>query len=190
MSITPSHMIEYLYCARYTWFEYVLCIPQNEEKYYKVMKGRHLHDAKLEQNKDYLRRRIGVKEKYQNRYLTNELLRGEVDEVLLLNDGSMAPLDYKFAEYDERIFSTYETQLNCYAVLIEANYGKPVNRGYLVFTRSKNRLVEVAITEASKAGVTDCAKAIINIIDNNFYPRVSRNEKKCVTCTYRNICTQ
>ena len=119
LSITPSHIIEHLYCPRYTFFQYVLCVPQFEEKFYKVSKGRHIHDSKLEQNKAYLRKRIGVTDKRLNQYLTNDYLRGEVDEVLFLNDGTMAPLDYKFAEYKEKIYNTYKTQLFCYALLIE-----------------------------------------------------------------------
>jgi len=76
-----------------------------------VEKGRQVHDQKLERNKDYLRKRIGVVEKHVDQYLTNEVLRGAVDEVLLLNDGTMAPLDYKFAKFEDRIYETYRTQL-------------------------------------------------------------------------------
>ena len=39
MSVTPSHIIEYLYCPRFTYYEYVLCIPQYEERHYKSRKG-------------------------------------------------------------------------------------------------------------------------------------------------------
>jgi CRISPR-associated exonuclease Cas4 len=126
ISVTPSHIIEYLYCARFTYFEYVLCIPQYEERHYKVEKGRKLHDRKLEQNKEYLRRRIGVKNKYLDQYLTNNMLRGQVDEVLLLQDNTMAPLDYKFAQYKEKVYNTYKTQLICYACLIEDNFQIPI----------------------------------------------------------------
>ena len=55
--ITPSHIIEYLYCPRFTYFEYTLRIPQFEEKNFKVMQGRTMHELKSLQNKDYLRQR-------------------------------------------------------------------------------------------------------------------------------------
>ena len=29
-SVTASHLLEYLYCPRFTYFEYVMDIPQNE----------------------------------------------------------------------------------------------------------------------------------------------------------------
>ena len=79
-SITPSHILEYLYCPRFTYFEYVLRIPEFQDKYFKVQKGRDVHEKKAKENMEYLRKRIGVVEKHIGQYLTNELLRGEVDE--------------------------------------------------------------------------------------------------------------
>ncbi|GAB4290124.1 MAG: CRISPR-associated protein Cas4 [Marinilabiliales bacterium] len=189
ISLTPSHIIEYLFCPRFTYFEYVLAIPQYEEKNYKVMKGRSLHDNRLKQNSDYLRKKIGVVGKYLNQYLTHNYLRGIIDEVLLLSDDTMAPLDYKFAEYKDRIYDTYKTQLYCYAYLIEANYNKTVKRGYLVYTRSKNKLVEVEINEMHKTKIIKAIGGIYKIIDKNIYPSGTRYKKKCVTCHYKNICT-
>jgi CRISPR-associated exonuclease Cas4 len=189
ISLTPSHIIEFLFCPRYTYFEYVLCIPQNEEKYYKVKRGREVHDLKLERNKEYLRKKIGVRQKWTDQYLTNETLRGKVDEVLLLEEGSMAPLDYKFAVFD-RIYDTYQQQIYCYAVLIEENFEKPVHKGYLVYTRSKNKLVEVPVKEQDKQMIYDSIASIRHIIEENHYPKATKYKKRCLNCTYRNICTR
>jgi CRISPR-associated exonuclease Cas4 len=187
-SLTPSHIIEYLYCPRFTYFEYVLGIPQYEEKYFKVIKGREVHDEKLEQNKNYLRKKIGVVNKYIDQYLTNPWLRGKIDEALELSDGTMAPLDYKFAEYKDKVYDTYKTQQYCYATLIEENFKKPVNKGFIVYVRSKHYLVEVPITSQNKDEVKLCAEAVWKIIDGNFFPKATKYKKRCVDCTYRNIC--
>ncbi len=187
-SVTPSQIIQYLYCPRFTYFEYVLRIPQYEDRHFKVQKGRLVHEEKARQNMEYLRRRIGVVKKELNLYLTNDLLRGEVDEVLWLEDGSIAPLDYKYAKYEDKIYSTYKTQLYCYAWLIRSNFGIAVTRGYLVYTRSRNRLVEVSVDEKSVAAVEKAARSIGEIITQNKYPKATKNKKRCVTCTYRNIC--
>lgn len=189
-SITPSHIIEYLYCSRYTFFEYVLCVPQNEDKYFKVMRGRDLHNEKLERNKGYLRKRIGAVNKKEEQYLTNENLRGQVDEVLELADGSFAPLDYKFAEYKDKVYSTYQQQLYCYAVLIEANWNVKVNRGFLVYVRSKHKLVEIPITEAHKELIKTSINGFRQIVENNHFPKATKYKRRCVSCTYRNICTK
>ncbi len=190
MTLTPSHIIEYLYCPRFTYFEYVLGIPQYEEKFYKVQKGREIHELKAIQNIDYLRKRIGVVKKYQYQYITNSNLRGEVDEILELSDGTMAPLDFKFAEYKDIVYDTYKTQLYCYAVLIEENFGKMVNKGYLVYTRSKNKLVEIEILEEDKKNIKNCIIDIYEIIEKNFYPKATKYKKRCLSCTYKNICTE
>lgn len=189
-SITPSEIIQYLYCPRFIYFEHVLGIPQYEEKSYKALRGRHLHEDKSRMNKGYLRKKLGVIEKHQEQYLSNSMLRGKVDEVLLLDDGTAAPLDYKFAQYKDKVFNTYKTQLACYAWLIEDNFSRPVNRGYLVYTRSKSKLVEVEMTDSFKEDVKEKAMAIVQIIDNNHFPKATRYKKRCRQCTYRNICIQ
>lgn len=189
-SITPSEIIQYLYCPRFIYFEKVLGIPQHEEKSYKAVKGRHLHESKQKMNKDYLRKKIEVTDKYQEQYLTNETLRGKVDEVLIHGDGTASPLDYKFAKYKDRVFNTYKTQLACYAWLIEDNFNRQVNRGYLVYTRSKSKLIEVELDDAFKEDVKEKAQAIIKIIDENYFPKATQYKKRCVECTYRNICIQ
>ena len=190
MSLTPSHLIEYLYCPRFTYFEYVLCVPLQEHKDYKVLRGRHLHDQRLEENKDYLRRRLGVTDKYLDQYLTNEVLRGRVDEVLELADGTLAPLDYKFAEWKDTVYATYRTQLYCYAWLITETFGRPVTRGFLVYTRSRHKVVEVPIAPADVDEVRRVAAAVQDIIEQNVYPKATKYKSRCVTCTYRKICTR
>ena len=187
-SITPSQIIAYLFCPRFIYFEYVLRIPQYEDRHFKVGKGREVHEQKAKQNIEYLRRKIGVKEKHLNQYLTNELLRGEVDEILLLEDGTMAPLDYKFAKYEGKIYQTYLTQLYCYAWLINTNYKRSVNKGFLVYTRSKNKLIEVPIDDAKIEKVQQAADHIKQILKENYYPKATKYKKRCLTCTYKNIC--
>jgi CRISPR-associated exonuclease Cas4 len=168
----------------------VLAIPQYEEKSYKLLKGREVHNAKLEQNKDYLRKKIGATAKHLDQYLTNDLIRGKVDEVLELKGGNMAPLDYKFAEYKDKVFDTYKTQLYCYAWLIESNFGKQVTKGFLVYVRSRHKLIEVEVTSAHLDKVKIAAAEIFDIIDRNFYPKATKYKARCLNCTYRNICVK
>ncbi|MEE9430979.1 MAG: CRISPR-associated protein Cas4 [Melioribacteraceae bacterium] len=187
-TITPSHIIEYLFCPRFIYFQYVLAIPQHEEKSYKAIKGRNIHELKIVQNKDYLRKKIGAKEKHLDVYLTSKKLRGKIDEVLELNDGSFAPLDYKFAKYNDIVYSTYKTQLYCYALLIEENFNKKVTKGFIVYVRSKNKLITIDIEEAEKEKTLDIIEKVIEIINDNKYPKATSYKKRCFTCTYRNIC--
>lgn len=189
-SLTPSHIIQHLYCPRFTFFEYVLGIPQYEEKHYKVMRGRNMHEIKLVQNKDYLRKRVGAVNKHLDQYLTNTFLRGRVDEVVELTDGTLAPLDYKFAIYEDLVYLTYKTQLHCYAVLIEDNFEKAVKKGFLVYVRSKNKLIALDISDKDKKLIRESIKNIQYIIQENQYPRATKHKARCVGCTYSNICVK
>ena len=42
--ITVSDALEYLFCPRFIFFERCLMIPEHQEKRYKVLKGRELHE--------------------------------------------------------------------------------------------------------------------------------------------------
>ena len=149
-SLTASHLLEYLFCPRFTYFEYVLDIPEHQEKRFKVEQGRKVHEKVRKINPGYLRKKIGVKEKKMDVYLSSPAgIRGIVDEILFLNDGTAAPLDYKYAEYKERTFKNHRYQLVFYGRLIKDNYHVPVTRGYIIYTRSKNKLVEVPIEDLS-----------------------------------------
>jgi len=190
ISITPSHIIEYLYCPRYIYFQYVLEIPQHEEKYFKAMKGRDIHKLKLSENIGYLRKRIGVIAKKLDIYLSFNNLRGIIDEVLFLNDGTAAPLDYKYAVYKDKVFSTYKTQLHCYAYLIKNNFDIKVDRGFIVYIRSKNKLVTVPVTEKYLNDISKTIEDVQKIIGGNEFPNATKYKSKCNICTFRNLCVQ
>lgn len=189
-SITTSLLMEYVFCPRFTYFEYVLDIPQQEGKRFKVEKGRTVHEKVRKQNPDYLRKKLGVKEKISDVYLTSSEtgIRGIVDEVLFLKDGNAAPLDYKFAEYKERIFKTYRNQLVFYARLIQDNYDLPVQKGFIVYTRSKNKLVEIEIAEKHYKELDRIISHLKNIIYGCKYPKPTTVKRRCRDCCYKNIC--
>ncbi len=76
-----------------------------------------------------------------------------------------------------------KAQLQCYALLVEHNFQKHVNRAFLVYVRSKNKLVEVDIRDGDKIHVMQCAFEIGKIIENNFFPKATSVKKRCLTCT-------
>src|SRR5271170_7091678 len=94
-----THVLEHLYCPRFTYFEYVLGIVEHQERRALVQKGRQAHEDRKKINPHYLRKKLGVVARHFDVPMASRLLgvRGAVDEVLTLADGSMAPFDYKFA---------------------------------------------------------------------------------------------
>lgn len=189
-SITTSDLIEYLFCPRFIYFIYCLCIPQHEEKRFKVQKGRDVHEYKSETNKEYLRKKLGVVKKEINVPLNSEIhnIHGVVDEVLSLEDGSMSPFDYKFAEYKDKLFQTHKFQSYVYAMLINENYQKPVNQGFVCYTRSNNLIKEIIFTKAGFKEVEETSKAILKIIQTGCFPKKTKSANRCIDCCYTNIC--
>ena len=187
---TPSEVMEHLYCPRFTYFIKVMDVPQHEEKREKVLIGRGIHDRKEEENISYLRKRLDVKEKIVGPYLVSEKyhLKGIVDEILITRSGEYLVLDYKFAEYKEILFNTYKTQLCIYGLCIRDIYRVEMVRGYLVFTRSSNKLVEVPLSKDDYRNVAEILNEMLKIIQAEIYPKVKRNRNKCADCTYRKLC--
>jgi len=188
-SITASHLLECLFCPRFTYFEYVLDIPQHEDKRFKVEVGRTIHEKIRKMNADYLRKKIGVEEKKSDVYLSGRNgIRGIIDEILFLNDGTGAPLDYKYAEYKDKTFKNHRFQLVFYAQLIKDNFNIQVNRGFIVYTRSRNKLVEVPIQEKDFIELKKIIDEVVAIIQKCHYPKPTKYKRRCPDCCYRNLC--
>ena len=188
-SITATDILEFLYCPRFAYFESYLKIPEHQEKRFKVNKGRTVHNDKYEQNPDYLRKRIGCIEREKSAHLHSDIgIRGIVDEVLFLDDGTAAPLDYKYAEYKNRTFKNHRFQLTLYARLIQENYEIPVNRGYIVYTRSRNKIVEVTITDGMHTELKQIINQLLCVIQKGLYPEPTKYKARCDDCCYGNLC--
>jgi CRISPR-associated exonuclease Cas4 len=190
--ITPSHVLHYLFCPRFAYFLYVLHIDEHENRRRLVMKGRDIHALKMVQNKEYLRSKIGVKDKVIDLYLSSHKLHlvGRVDEALFLNDGTAAPLDYKFAFWENRIYKTLRIQQTLYALLIEEKYNIPVHKAYLVYVRSKNHIEELPITLETKKNALDIVHEIFSIVNDGSFPNSKVSKRKCEDCAFRNICVR
>ncbi len=188
--VTPSDVIEYLYCPRFVYFMHVLKIEQQEHKRALVNKGRDIHMLKMVRNKDYLRQKIGVIDKKIEVYLSSENLKlvGKIDEVLFLDNHEAAPLDYKYAFWENRLYKTLKMQQTLYALLIEENYNIAVNKAYLVYIRSKNHLEEIDITRRMKNEAIEIVNDIFDIVNLNYFPGKTKTKSKCLDCTYRNLC--
>lgn len=188
--IVVSDVIEYNFCPRFIYFMYCLDIPQHEEKRYKVRKGREIHKIREKTNKEYLRRKLNVMRKEADVLLASRKnhYKGLIDEILFLDDGTAAPMDYKFAEYREKTFRTHRYQSVLYGELIRENYNIDVQRGYVCYTRNNNRVKEIIFRDRDLKKALDMVDDILRIIQTGFYPKKTKYSMKCVDCCYRNIC--
>lgn len=188
--ITPSEVIEHLYCPRFTYFMNCLNIPQHEERRYKVLKGREIHERRSSENRDYLRKKIGCTAKAISVYLASPKIRvrGIVDEVLELSDGTMAPLDYKYTEFNEYTFKTHKFQSVIYAMLIEETYQKPVRKGYICYLKDGAVLKELHYKPSDFEEAREILSEIFDVIAKGYYPGKTKFPNRCIDCCYRNIC--
>ena len=190
ISLTPSIVMEYLYCPRFIYYMLYLKISQHEEKRYKVQRGKSSHQRKLKVNKSYLRKKIGVKEKILDKKLYSKKygVHGIVDEILFLEDGTAASLDYKFAKYKKRTFLTHKYQAAMYSLMIKDNYNIEVKKAFIVYIRSKSKLIEIEIKDEIYHDLKNILNEIINIIQKGYFPKKTKYKSRCRDCTYRNIC--
>lgn len=187
--ITPSEIVEFLYCPRFTYFMKNLNIRQYEEKRLKVQLGKEKHLYKKNHNKNQIRKRIGGVSKEQEKYLISKKygIKGIVDEIYLLEDNTYAPLDYKFAEYKEREFETYKIQMALYSLIIEDIYEAKVSKFFLVYLRSKNLLKEIDFDDTLRNKCMKCIENYKKILRGE-YPKGTSSKARCIDCCYRNIC--
>lgn len=188
--ITPSEILEYLYCPRFIYFQNILKIAQYEERRYKVRKGRQVHEDRLKQNKEYLRKKIPVVRKESNVYLAHLQIgiRGIVDEILYLKDGTLAPVDYKYTPFREKSFKTHTYQLIAYGMLIEKMYSKPVKKGYIFYIRNGSKPSEIQITDEYKRRLIVIKNKILELIHDERIPKKTKYLIRCRDCTYKHIC--
>jgi CRISPR-associated exonuclease Cas4 len=165
-------------------------IPQNEHSRYKVNKGRDIHKYRSLTNKDYLRKKLNVvrKEVEQMLYSEEHHIHGKVDEILFLENGEGTVLDYKYAEYKDKIFNTYKMQSVSYALLVQENYNIPVKKGYIVYTRSKNKVVEIEYTQNDFEKLQLIIGDILKIIEKSYFPKKTKISERCIDCCYSNLC--
>jgi CRISPR-associated exonuclease Cas4 len=190
--LTATHVLEHLFCPRLTYFEYVLAIPEHQEHRPLVQMGRQAHEERRKINPGYLRKKLGVVGRQFDVPLASERLgvRGAVDEVLTLADGSMAPFDYKFAEYTGKVYHNQKVQSALYGAMIREIFDAPVTQGFLCYIRSNHRVVQLQHTEADFQEAAAVVREVLQVIRTGAFPRATRCKARCRDCCYRNICIQ
>jgi CRISPR-associated exonuclease Cas4 len=191
-SITVTHILQHLYCPRFTYFEYVLGIPQRQERRWKVQRGREVHLERSKINKSYLRKKLLVTERLFDVPMASEELgfRGIADEVLTFADGTRGPFDYKFSKAPQKPFRNQVFQSVLYGILIENEFGCEVNRGYICYTRDHHKIFEVVFSDRLKRRSLAMVGEVLSTIQQGHLPMATRCASRCIDCCYKNICIQ
>ena len=180
-----------MYCPRFIYFMKVLKIPQYENRRFKVEKGKEIHKKRKRENPNYLWKKIGAVDREQNVWLFSKkyYLSGIIDEIVTLEDDSLAPLDFKFTKFKGYNYRTHRKQMLCYCLLIDENYDKDVKKGYIYYIRDGYTQKKINYSQSKKEKIIQVVNNILNIIKEEKLPKKTTYEKRCRDCTYKNICS-
>jgi CRISPR-associated exonuclease Cas4 len=169
-----------------------LAVPERQDRRALVQRGRQSHEERRKINPHYLRKKLGVVARQFDVPMASPALgvRGSVDEVLTLADGTMAPFDYKFAEYPGHVYENQKMQSALYGLLIQETFGVPVRKGFLCYIRSKHRVIDLDHTAADFVEARRVLDEVLTVIQQGLFPRATRWKARCRDCCYRNICVQ
>jgi len=90
----------------------------------------------------------------------------------------------KFLIKCDNLLDKHRYQAVMYSMLITDNYDVEVNRAFLVYVRSKNKLKEISITEDDFQTAKQILQEIIQIIDKGYYPSATSYKRRCRDCCY------
>ncbi|MEI2761580.1 CRISPR-associated protein Cas4, partial [Methanothrix soehngenii] len=140
-----------------------------------------MHEVREKVNRDYIRKRLKCARKEISVYLTSHKyhFKGEVDEVLFLEDGTAAPLDYKYAEFKNTVYRTHKFQAALYGMLIMEHFGVDVKRGFVCYTRSNNYVAEIDFKQKDYEKVKEIVREILMIIQREYYPDGTKQKARC-----------
>ncbi len=197
--ITPTEIKGFMYCNRFSYYQNYMGINQHAYKKYKVSKGVDKHNLKEKQNKNLIRKSIHGKLKYSNTeiYSKKHGIKGVVDEIYYvennqegqLGGGSLIPLDYKFAEYKYSDYLTYRFQMGLYIIMMEEMFQCKIDKYYLVFTRSNNKLMEYTVDQRLRTEIINVLMKYREVLQG-YYPEGTEFHSRCEDCCYNKICIQ
>jgi CRISPR-associated exonuclease Cas4 len=72
--------------------------------------------------------------------------------------------------------------------MIAENYDIEVEKAFIVYIRSKNKLVKIDIGKDIYSELQTIFNAIIDIIKKGYFPKRTNYKRRCRDCTYQNIC--
>jgi CRISPR-associated exonuclease Cas4 len=183
---TVTDLKQFDYCARVVFYE--RCLPHVRPRTHKMDAGHKAHED--EQGRARRRSLAGYGLPNGERHFDVPLqcnrlgLRGKLDELVIVPEGEMLPVDYKLGR---KVEANHRLQLAAYALLLEAKYGVAVDRGFL-FLIPLRKTVEVAIDAKLRAAVETRLKSLREMVERERMPEATQLRVRCFDCEFRRFC--
>ena len=186
LELRVSDLKQYAYCPRIVYYQHVM--PVDREPTYKMTYGKETHAAleALERRRKLRAYGLDAGERMFHLWLSSPRLglSGKLD-LLIRTERGFYPVDFKFTEGRPR--RNHFLQLAAYALLVEEQYGIPVERGFLYLIPSKD-VIEVEITDTIKQEVLETIQRIREMVRQEALPPPTSVRARCTDCEYQNYC--
>lgn len=176
--IEASAVNTYLYCPRRCYYEYV----QNEfESNVHTILGDQVHENVDEFGEEERRGKII----YKSVKLISDTY-GVVVKVDTIEekDDEIYPVEYKKGK--KGLWKNDKYQMALQAMLLEEKLKRPINKGYIYYVGSKER-VEIKITNKIKEEIVQTIDSIRELYNSMKIPE-GVDDNRCKYCSIKNIC--
>lgn len=186
------------YCERLIYYEY--CLPGlRVARPPLVQLGRAAgeHTEQLELRRSLRAYGVQAGERRMQVWLESEALAlcGQLD-MLIETPEALIPVDFKDSEaigesgrqrLTPTLFEQWRLQLAAYAMLVEAQFGRPVERGF-IFVIPRRRAYAVPVDAALRAEVHARLETMRAIVEREQLPPPTSHRARCRDCEYRRFC--
>jgi len=114
-------------------------------------------------------------------------LSGRVDMLIRTPEGELIPVDYKNSWSAGAPQHNWQLQVATYALLLEAERGVTIQRGFLYFIPRK-RAMPVIISLELRHEVQELLHMLREMVDQERMPPPTPVRKRCAACEYRLLC--
>jgi len=181
---------QYAYCPRIPYYEY--CLPAVRPTTYKMAAGIVAQDRvnTLEERRGVRAYGLQDGQRHYHVSLQSEALgcRGQVDMVIETNDEGRArllPVDFKLSRRDPGYH--FKLQLATYAMMLEDEWGLPVEEGAIYLIPTK-RVIKVPMRTRLRNDAIRHLLAIREIAVTQRVPAPTPRRSRCVNCEFRRFC--
>jgi len=181
-----SDIKQFIYCPRVVYFTYVM--PVNKKISFKMEAGReeHLKVEELEERRKLKLYGFTEGERRFNIYLKSDRLglAGKLDMIIISN-GRYYPVDFK--DSVNAPDSNHKYQLTGYALLVEDEFGKPVQKGFINLIPLR-KVYSIDITQNMREYTKKILSRMKKMIEMEQAPLPTRSKGRCIDCEFSNWC--
>lgn len=183
---------QWTHCPRIVYYRYVLPRVRPVTGLMREGQAHHQEESAYEERRSLRPYGISTGERHFDVPLYSAALglRGRADMVIAAPrknapDAGLIVVEYKLSE--RTALRNWKLQIAAYALLLEEQWGLPVQRGYIYYI-GQRRSEEVQITAALRTRVRTTIDAMRATIAGEQIPPAPRNQGICVACEFRRFC--